>query len=759
MRSRQTAASARWAMTLLLFVFVALSVTYSVVTPIFEASDELWHYPVVQYIATGRGLPVQTPVDRPGLWKQQASQPPLYYALAALATTWIDTSDLTATLRPNPHAAVGVATPDGNINMAAHDPAREAWPWRGTVLAIHIARLLSVAMGAATVYLTYRLGQAVLPDRPEIALGAAAFNAFTPMFVFISGSVNNDNLVIPLCSLALLLMIRQGRNALGEERPLRAGYWILGFVIGLATLTKLSGAGLLAPAALTGAWVAWQRKSWRHLFAAGLAIGLPVLALTGWWFWRNQQLYGDLLGFKLFTPYFSRPVPADLAQIWSERTSFLYGYWGNLGGLNLPIPSWTYALLNILLVLAGIGLVVSLLRFALRRAEQSFDLRHASPIFVITLWGIIVFVSWLSWTRTTWSSQGRLVFYALPSYSILMAAGLGALLPRRAAPFALGTIGVGMALLSAVLPFAVIAPAYARPPQLTAAQVAGISQRADVTFGDVLILLGYDAPAMYAQPGNSIPITLYWRALKPFEKNYSIFLHLLDENDIEVQAQDKGQAYPGRGNLPTTTLVPGQTWAETWVMPVRATAYAPARLTWEIGLFDMTAGARLEATDKSGQPLGDNVRFGQIELNRPVGSLYNPVSYNFSNQIELIGYDLDRRQAAPGETLRLMLFWRTRRTPERDLTVFAHVLQKPQTLWAQWDKAPVPPTSQWQSGQVVSDTYQLTLKPDTPAGVYDIETGVYYFASGGSIERLKLITTGGQLQEDFVLLSRVRVSR
>jgi hypothetical protein len=757
MRPKQSAASARWAVTLLLIVFVMLSVTYSVVTPIFEASDELWHYPVVQYIATGHGLPVQTPVDRPGLWKQQASQPPLYYALAALATVWIDTSDLTTTLRPNPHAAVGVVTPDGNITMAAHDPAHEAWPWRGTVLAVHIARLLSAAMGTATVYLTYRLGQEAFPDHSEIALGAAAINAFTPMFVFISGSVNNDNLVIPLCSLALLLMIRQGRNALGAEGPLRAGYWILGIVIGLATLTKFSGAGLLAPAALTGVWVAWQRKSWRHLFAAGLAVGLPVLALTGWWFWRNQQLYGDWLGFKLFTPYFSRPVPADLAQIWSERASFLYGYWGNLGGLNLPIPSWAYMLLNVLLVMAAIGLVISLLRFVLRRAERSFDFRPST--FVIILWGIIVFVSWLAWTRTTWSSQGRLVFYALPSYSILMAAGLGGLLPRRVAPFALGAVGAGMALLSAALPFAVIAPAYSRPPQLTAAQVTGISHRADVTFGDALILLGYDAPTVYAQPGDSIPITLYWQALKPLEKNYSIFLHLLDENDIEVQAQDKGQAYPGRGNLPTTTLVPGQTWAETWVMPVRATAYAPARLTWEIGLFDVTTRARLEATDKSSQPLGDNVRFGQIELNRPAASLYNPVSYNFSDQIELIGYDLDRRQAAPGETLRLTLFWRARRKPDRDLTVFAHVLQKPQTLWAQWDKAPAPPTSQWQVGQVVSDTYQLTLKPDTPAGVYDIETGVYYFAPGGGIERLKLITTGGQLQEDFVLLSRVRVSR
>jgi len=59
----------------------------------------------------------------------------------------------------------------------------------------------------------------------------------------------------------------------------------------------------------------------------------------------------------------------------------------------------------------------------------------------------------------------------------------------------------------------------------------------------------------------------------------------------------------------------------------------------------------------------------------------------------------------------------------------------------------------------VSDTYPLQLKPDTSAGVYDIETGVYFFTSAGSIERLKIITPGGQMQEDFVLLSRVRVVR
>jgi hypothetical protein len=45
----------------LLSVFVALATLYSVVVPPFEASDELWHYPMVKHIADNWALPVQDP--------------------------------------------------------------------------------------------------------------------------------------------------------------------------------------------------------------------------------------------------------------------------------------------------------------------------------------------------------------------------------------------------------------------------------------------------------------------------------------------------------------------------------------------------------------------------------------------------------------------------------------------------------------------------------------------------------------------------
>jgi hypothetical protein len=88
-----------------------------------------------------------------------------------------------------------------------------------------------------------------------------------------------------------------------------------------------------------------------------------------------------------------------------------------------------------------------------------------------------------------------------------------------------------------------------------------------------------------------------------------------------------------------------------------------------------------------------------------------------------------------------------------DYTVFTHVLQPPETIWAQHDKA-LPPTSGWSIGQVVSDTYTLTIKPETPPGVYEIEVGVY---EPQHFERLRVITDDGRITENFVLLSKVRV--
>ncbi|MEK7326720.1 MAG: glycosyltransferase family 39 protein, partial [Chloroflexota bacterium] len=203
---------------------------------------------MVQHLSRGGALPVQDP-NNVGPWRQEASQPPLYYYLMGWATAWIDTNDMPQARWLNPHVDNGIITPDGNINLAIHTSA-ENFPegWRGTVLAVRLVRLLSVLMSAGTVLFTYLLAREFFDDEAS-RLAAAAFVAFTPMFAFISGAVNNDNLASLLSAAILFLLIRFARNTQYEIR--NTHYLLLGILLGLAALTKQSALGLFPLTGLT----------------------------------------------------------------------------------------------------------------------------------------------------------------------------------------------------------------------------------------------------------------------------------------------------------------------------------------------------------------------------------------------------------------------------------------------------------------------------------------------------------------------------
>jgi hypothetical protein len=140
------------------------------------------------------------------------------------------------------------------------------------------------------------------------------------------------------------------------------------------------------------------------------------------------------------------------------------------------------------------------------------------------------------------------------------------------------------------------------------------------------------------------------------------------------------------------------------------------------------------------------------------GALPNPVRFNFGAQIALVGYDFDQRIAAPGETLRLTLYWEALTPMTDNYTVFVHVLgTELQQMWAIGDGVPVnglAPTFTWQPGRVVQDPHDLTLDRNTPPGVYDVEVG-FYLAPGG--KRLSLLADDGFPLDTRVFLSKIRV--
>jgi 4-amino-4-deoxy-L-arabinose transferase-like glycosyltransferase len=344
----------------LLTAYVLLASLYSVVTPIFEASDELWHYPMVKYLTDHRlALPVQDPSINTA-WRQEGSQPPLYYMMGAVLTFWIDTSDLEKVRKINPHADIGVVVPDGNVNMIVHDPAVESFPWRGTVLAVHLVRFLSVALGGITVAMTYMLALELFPGKKWLAMAAGAFTAFNPMFLFISGSVNNDNLSTALASVLLVLIVRLLKR---KDAPAIREYVLLGVIAGAGMLAKFNIGFLLPIIALALAMLSFRRRDWRPLVIGGAISGVLTIGIAAWWYVRNAQLYGEPTGLDMFVRIVGpRTIPANWAQLWSERHTFLMSYWGFFGGVNVPLPEFVYTIFNGIAALAVVGLVIVVVR-------------------------------------------------------------------------------------------------------------------------------------------------------------------------------------------------------------------------------------------------------------------------------------------------------------------------------------------------------------------------------------------------------------
>lgn len=107
--------------------------------------------------------------------------------------------------------------------------------------------------------------------------------------------------------------------------------------------------------------------------------------------------------------------------------------------------------------------------------------------------------------------------------------------------------------------------------------------------------------------------------------------------------------------------------------------------------------------------------------------------------LRLLGYDLAREAARPGESFTVTLHWQVMTPPDRNYTVFAHLLG-PFTatgpVWANDDRYPADtPTRALWPGLTFTDTRRLTVPPGMPPGPVELAFGLYVLETG---ERLAL---------------------
>jgi len=436
----------------LIAAHIALATTYAFITPYRKAGilmgqrdpktggpqavvdvgapDERQHVNYVIHLLQGKGFPVFSPSD-PHLGEDyQSHQPPAFYILCAAWSRMVGVTDLT--------------TQDAGPKL----------------------RLLNVLIGAGTVLGCFFLAYWGL-RRSDVALCAAAFTAFLPMFTALAGAVSNDPLLIMLCTWILALTARCLRNGWAWKQLL-----LIGILTGIAMLTKTTALAL-APVLILAGFLAYRfpahvsddetdhdtlpgRYLARPTFAMIVVTAVFALVIVGPWWIRNQKLYHDPLAIGAFNDAFK--LSAQKSQIvamidatdpggssevtywkdyigwWTSRSFFgVFGYmdiWLNERGTSFTgvspkgaAPNTLYRMLLAFTVLCFLGWILAIGK------DEWKDTRSVQILNLAFF--LVVLLLFVRFNMQYFQAQARYLFPALGPISCGIGIGLTQLLSNR----------------------------------------------------------------------------------------------------------------------------------------------------------------------------------------------------------------------------------------------------------------------------------------------------------------------------------------
>jgi len=378
-------------------------------------------------------LPVYRSVFR-SIYNTEATQPPVYYALAGL---WYD---------------VGRA-------LGLH----------GGVL-LHWLRLLNVPICALVVWLSYVFARKFFAGNSFVRLGAPFLVAFLPQDVFYC--INND-VLSPLCAgaaLYCLLLIYL------EPQSSRTFHALTGLLVAAAFLVKFTNAPVVVLLGIVVTGRVFSAIRTRKLSdeapklaAATLAAGLPIAA----WIVRSKLVFGDATGSaaKLAKLGWTLKPAAEMFHHPILSPHGFVGYWGDLisaywrgeitwGGEALAHSGVDVMYAASTALFVGAAVVVLIARRRFPRDAERVPLALCLAAFAISVLMLIAlsmaydFGNCVNPSRAhPFFSQGRLISGTLIPLAVLYVAGLDTIVgsTRRAISAAVLVLIVLAATISELL--------------------------------------------------------------------------------------------------------------------------------------------------------------------------------------------------------------------------------------------------------------------------------------------------------------------
>jgi hypothetical protein len=693
---------------LTLLVYLVIASLYAHFVPPLNGYDGIAHFNYINFLRKERRLP-QVNSEALQFSYELVQQPPLYYLASLLSNIGVpyDNADRYARSSANPYYGMGMGT--GWTIVLPDTP-------RSYQTAMDRARTVSMLGGLLAVLGTWLWVNTLLPDRRWLATATACFVGLNPAFLFLATTVTNDSWAVAGSAITIWLITATARRQ--EFSWLR--WFAIGCLAGLAALTKYSVLVVAIPAAVL-LLIGFKGKGYGKLWLACLMLLAGGVTTAGFWYGRNLLAYGELVPLgqtaKIIST-FRLPTPLSLVEIRAKLPWLFFSYWGVFGNVFAParlLDFWKW-----FVIIGCVGLAI--------HSVRSRDRGKWGILVACSLWFLVALLSLLNWMRTiAFGDQARLLLVAAPAIALLLVLGWNALAPKRWENVLNSGLAGGL-MIAALWPLPILAHAFAMPVPLAADVKPDHAVNARLDNG--VEVIGYDLPGgRTLWPGAELPLTIYFAAEQAIAEDYTIFVHLVDENNNLLYQFD---GVPFAGRHPTRQWKPGQRFADSYTLTASETEHPETLATVEMGFYPIgRPNERVTMYGASGQMIGDRLVLGKVRVMNSAPVLEPPAEKalaTWSDQIRLVSANVDSDMQSGAYAVKAI--WQAKKPMQTDYTVFMQLLDADNHVVGQIDQQPrggKAPTSTWLAGETITDTYTMAIPASSwqrmIIGIYDGQTG------------------------------------
>jgi len=190
-----------------------------------------------------------------------------------------------------------------------------------------------------------------------------------------------------------------------------------------------------------------------------------------------------------------------------------------------------------------------------------------------------------------------------------------------------------------------------RGDTLTPEGLRGVQHSLMLDFAGELRLLGYEQPQYAISGDTTARLTLYWQALRPIGVPYHIVVQVIDQHGLIWDTQSTARPLDWRWAPGTDFWTPDYYVMDPYIISL-LDGIPPGEYTFRVSLVRADTGQTIAT-----QHVGALTVSHPARAERPLEAGLTPISSPTGAGLELLGSQLDRAQAAPGDPVRVTLLW------------------------------------------------------------------------------------------------------